>query len=92
MECPICRVAMIGHEYLGTVQGDEWTQEQDRAPHPGDVSLCDGCGSVLIFDEDRVRCPTFREALDIACSPAGPALAAAQREILQRRAMRERAN
>lgn len=54
-----------------------------RAPRPGDIAVCAGCGGVTIYDEARrLRKPTAGEMTMIAADPEiGPHLTSLQRAV-----------
>lgn len=43
--CPECRSTLDGATGV----------DHDERPKPGDVSLCLYCGTILVFEEDRLR-------------------------------------
>lgn len=55
-KCPVCNYRM---DFATEITGD-------RAPNPGDISLCFGCNTALVFDEQlHSRLPTPDELLTI---------------------------
>jgi hypothetical protein len=57
----------------------------EHTPEPGSVSLCFGCGSVSLFDENlRLRPLTEAEAAELEQSPAAPEIARMQHKIHER--------
>jgi hypothetical protein len=54
----------------------------NEAPKPGDVTVCFGCGMILVFTEDMgVRPMTPSERADFRLSPAWPEMVKAQRAL-----------
>jgi hypothetical protein len=55
-------------------------------PGPGDVAVCIGCASVVIYDKDlRLRRPTGREMRQLAKDPRVAVGRAAVREMIRER-------
>jgi hypothetical protein len=52
--CPFCGIILNFH--VATSGEDEGVPMQ-----PGDVTICAGCGAILIFESDKVRKPSDGE-------------------------------
>jgi hypothetical protein len=72
---PACRCPYCGRKLSAASHFSE-----EVAPHPGDISICIGCGEVLLFDEGlRVRRPTTAELIELQMRPIWSEIAAHQK-------------
>lgn len=54
--CPKCGYSMDHHASVNGTKGRE------RRPEPGDIGICNDCGSTLVFGDDlRLRSPKEEE-------------------------------
>lgn len=70
--CPGCGVTLRYATYVAP---------HDRAPQPGDVTVCTICGEILLFESVGVRRPTAQELTEYQQSEQWPTVERLSRRI-----------